>query len=144
MWASKRLKASAQVHSWIFCKRAGFVVNEKKSNWVRRIVRLGFNTHSEDFKYFIQQAKLTIFNSIIDMSSIVQRWLTSHDLAKFVGRAVGIDRVGLPHVRVLAGTCSVGYLRCDFWRDIPRCFRSVDIWGAPSSALQWFTDASDL
>jgi len=79
------LNASMQVQLDI--KRAGFVVNEKKSNWkpVRRIQWLGFIVDSNDCKFYVPEEKLTIFNSVIDMLLIVERRSTACDLAKFVG-----------------------------------------------------------
>ena len=90
------LVASAQVQSDNI--KAGFVINQK-SNWepVRRIQWLGFLVDSEDCKFYVPESKLTIFYIghyylIINFLLTGLRRLTARGLAKFVGRAVPMER----------------------------------------------------
>jgi len=155
------LNASMQVQLDI--QRAGFVVNEKKSNWepVRRIQWLGFIVDSNDNEYYVPQEMLTLFNSVIDMLLIVERRLMARDLAKFVGRAVSMERAlwcivrlmnrsaarlcaAAPHweARVQLDELVVREMR--FLRERARYFNGQSIiWGTLSGALQCYSDAGD-
>ena len=155
------LNVSVQVQLDI--ERAGFVVNEKKSNWepVRRIQWLGFIVDSNDCKFYVSQEKLSIFNRVIDILLRVDRRLTARDLAKFVGRAVSMEKAlgrvarlmsrsaarlcaAAPHweARIQLDELAIREMR--FLRARARYFNGQSIiWGAPSGALHCFSDASD-
>jgi hypothetical protein len=155
------LKASAQVRLTI--KRAGFVVNETKSSWVpsRRVQWLGFTVDSEVCRYYVSQDKLEVFKAVLEKLLGAEGSVTARGLAKFVGRAVSVERALGPIVRLMsrssARLCAMAphweaRVQLDelviremrFLRERSQYYNGQTIIrGSPDGALHCFSDASD-
>ena len=138
-------------------------MNEKKSHWnpARRIQWLGFIVDSDDMKFYVSEEKLTVFISVIDWLLMPGCRLTARELAKFVGRAVSMERALGCNARLMsrsaARLCAAArhwddHVQLDvlatremrFLRERARYLNGHAISRtAPESALQCFSDASN-
>lgn len=158
---AQALHASAQVRLDI--ERAGFVVNEEKSNWVpsRRVQWLGFTVDSEVSKYYVSEDKLEVFKADCGKLLGAEGSVTARGLAKFVGKAASMERALGPIVRLMsrssARLCAIAphweaRVQLDelvvremrFLRERSQCYNGrMIIRKVPDGAVFVFSDASD-
>jgi hypothetical protein len=143
--------------------RAGFVVNQKKSHWepTKRIQWLGFIADADECKFYVAEEKLKLLDLVIDTLLIVSRRASARDLAKFVGRAVSMERALGRVVRLMSRSAARLCAKAPHWeasvqiddlviremrflRKNSRQFNGqLFIARTPSSCLRCFSDASD-
>lgn len=110
--------ASAAVRSDI--EQAGFIINDLKSRWepATRTQWLGFITDTLQMKFYVTAEKVQLLVDHIDSLLEARRPVIARELAKFVGRAVSMERALGLQVRLLSRSAARLCASVPHWDDV--------------------------